>query len=88
MRRHGAIAYIKNKLVLGNRIDFVRKSAHEKNINIDFMANVWKHVMKNMMSPTHKHELQLVFLLKGYVSVMRLLFGRNVAIYNKYLCNK
>ncbi len=69
------MTHIKNKLAIENRIDFVRKSAHEKIMNVDFMRNVCKHVMINMNIATRKEELELVLLLKGYGSVKRSLFG-------------
>ncbi len=69
------MTYTKNKLAIENRIDYFRKIAHEKNVNVDFMDNVCRHVMENMMSATHIQELQLVLLLKGYISVIKLLFG-------------
>ncbi len=36
---------IKNKLPHGSTTDFVRKIAHQKNMNVDFMENICKYVM-------------------------------------------
>ncbi len=88
MRRHDVISYIKNQFGIENRIDFLRKSAHEKYMNVDFMGNVCKNVMINMMSVTHTHDLELVWLLKGCTGVIRLFSGAYVVMYSRCLCNK
>ncbi len=47
LRRHDVMVPIENQLPMGNRIDFVKKMAHEKNMNIDFMEDTCKYVMIN-----------------------------------------
>ncbi len=45
LKSHGVMALIKNKLPIGNGIDFFKNMGHEKNMKVDFMGNVCKYVM-------------------------------------------
>ncbi len=79
------MAYIKNELPIENRIDFVKKIGHGKNMNVDFMGDVCKYVMINMINATHKRELELFWLLKGYAGVIRLFLGSYDLVDNEKL---
>ncbi len=44
-------------------------------MDVDFIEDVCKYVMINVMNATHKRELKVVWLLKRYAWVIRLFLG-------------
>ncbi len=65
--QHGVMVWIQNKRAIENRVDFFKKNGYEKSMNVDFMGNVCKHVMKYAQFLLDRRKLESVWVLKGYV---------------------
>ncbi len=88
LKWHDVMGYIKNKLLMKKAADFLKKFDHEKNMDVDFMPDICKYVMINMMTATHKRELKVVWLLKRYARAIRLFLGSYDLVDNEKLWNK